>query len=59
MQRRQVKGIKFGIRTSRRKADLIVIPLKFDLSWSCSGNICPRDETIVEHFKLDINFANG
>ena len=59
MQSRQVKRIKFGISASRRKANLIVLPLELDLSWSCSGNICPRDETIVEHFKLDVNFANG
>ena len=64
MQGQQVKIIKFNIKKPQNNANLIdkvgpKVDLKFDVSWSCSGIICPDDEAIVEHFNLDVNFANG
>ena len=60
MQDRQVKIIKFSIKKAQKNDNLgNKVDLKVDVSWSCSGIICPDEEEIVEHFNLDINFANG
>ena len=60
MQDRQEKSIKFHV-TRPQNIDTVkdVVDLKGDLSWSCSGKNCPKDEKIVEHFNLNVNFANG
>ena len=60
MQFRQAKSNKFHVTRSQNIDTVIdVVDLKVDLSWSCSGKICPKDEKIVEHFNLNVNFANG
>ena len=60
MQSPRDETIKFNVRRSLNDSTVFdKVDLKVDISWSCTGSICPSDQEIVEHFDLNVNFANG